>query len=613
MDALIQDRIAQFSRAEQRIGATFVAGRGSFIRLWAPYAKEVAIAWENESPALLQPEGRGYHTGFFSNKGPGDRYFFILDGKPPLPDPASRFQPEGVFGRSEIVDSFFAWTPARAVPPFSQWVIYEIHTGTFTKKHNFSGIIDDLPRLKNIGITAIEIMPVSQCPGARNWGYDGAFPHAVQNTYGGPQGLKMLVDLCHQNGIAVILDVVYNHLGPEGNILFECGPYAHDKYHSLWGAAINYDGPYSDEVRRYFLQSVWQWLIEYRFDGLRLDAVQTIFDTSPMPFLEEVSRLKSEIEKIRKQQIILIAETDMNDPRLLQPLTQNGFGFDAQWADDLHHNLHVLLSGEKNGYYADYGTLEQMVRIYQDGMAFTGQYSPYRKRRHGRPYEGVDKKSLIVETQNHDQVGNRLSGERLGTLVDFEKLKLAAACVFLSPFTPLVFMGEEFACRQPFQFFINYSDNKLIDALRESRKKEWKDFAGSGEPPNPANIETFEQCVLGSRAFAPDSEQAIMTMYYKKLISLSKDIRQMALQKVFQHGNCIILQYDHGDVLVLVILSFETEEKIYTLPPLAEWCFLLQSTNLQLEKSAPVLAEILIRPFSASVLQGKKNGTLPPS
>jgi maltooligosyltrehalose trehalohydrolase len=419
-----------------------------------------------------------------------------------------------------------------------------------------------------------------------------------------------LVDACHRQGLAVILDVVYNHLGPEGNVLYECGPYEQEKYHTPWGAALNFDGPDSEEVRRYFLQSIWQWLIEYRIDGLRLDAVQMICDSSPIPFLEEVSRLKSEAEKLRKRPLFLIAETDMNDSRLLRPRSQNGMGFDAQWADDLHHNLHVLLTGERRGYYADYGSLEQLARIYRDGVAFTGQYSPYRKRRHGRPYDGIDKKSLIVELQNHDQVGNRMLGDRLGAQIGFEKLKLGAACVLLSPFTPFLFMGEEFFCQTPFLFFVNYSDNKLIDAMRASRKKEWKDFGWDQEPPNPADIQTFEKCILPERNFIPNSREAIMTAYYAKLISLSKELRMMVLQKAFLHEECVVLQYG-GEDNVLVILSFETDHKAYRLSPSREWEILLQSESFQASGKSGADGEIRIPPFSASVMRGKKDALSP--
>lgn len=545
MEGLMNERLKLFTDPASRVGATYVEGEGVYIRIWALYAKNVEIEWVGSVPERLKKEDRGYHTGFYPSKKAGDRYFFIIDGKR-FPDPASRYQPDGIFGPSQVTTPEFEWSSASPAAPFSEWVIYEIHTGAFSDRHDFTGIVEDLPRLKSLGITAIEIMPVSPFPGTRNWGYDGVFPHAVHDSYGGPYKLKELIDVCHTQGIAVILDVVYNHLGPEGNVLFDCAPYAQDRYKSPWGKALNYDGEYSEEVRRYFLQTVWQWFTEFRFDGLRLDAIQTIFDTAPLSFLQEVNLLKREAEKVRGCHLITIAETDANDVRTLMPIGQGGMGFDAQWADDLHHSIHALLTGENEGYYADYGTSGQLEKIYRHGVAYNGNYSSFHKRRHGSSYQHIDKKSLIVETQNHDQIGNRMKGERLSTLISFEELKLAAAMIFLSPFTPFMFMGEEFASEKPFLFFVDHQDQELLQAVRQNRKEEWKDFEWSEDPPDPADPETFRQCVLDQKTFPPSSKENLMVNYYRMLISLSKRVRGMALRNVERKDNIIVLHYEKG-------------------------------------------------------------------
>ncbi|PZP56636.1 MAG: malto-oligosyltrehalose trehalohydrolase [Micavibrio aeruginosavorus] len=551
MEKITSRRIEQFTIPSERLGATYIEGEGVYIRLWAPKIKEAHIEWVGQARAPLHKDGDGYFTGYFSDAKPGDTYYFHCD-QSRIPDPASRLQPDGIFGPSEVVNLDFEWSDQKwKAPSSTKWVIYEIHVGTFSTRHNFQGVIEDLPRLKELGITTLEIMPVSQFPGERNWGYDGVFPHAVQNSYGGPQGLKELINSAHAQGIAVILDVVYNHIGPEGNILFSLGPYIQDKYHTPWGEALNYDGNYSDDVRRYFLQTIWQWLTEYHLDGLRLDAVQTIFDTSPISFLQEVAALKQEAEKQTGRELILIAETDMNDPRILDPIDKNGIGFDAHWADDLHHALHTTLTGEKDGYYEDYGGVEQIAQIYKNGVAFEGDYSPFRKRYHGKSYAHIDKKRLVVQSQNHDQIGNRIFGERFSTLVDQRKLKLAAACVLLSPFMPLLFMGEEFGCDNPFLYFVSHSDPELVKAVREGRKAEWASFNWDHDPPDAASIETFEECVLKDK---PSNE---MTSYYKNLIGFSKEFRQLPLQVEHDEMKRIFLSY--GDNIKAVLSFNETE------------------------------------------------------
>ena len=529
MEDVIAIRRRQVSDDKLRVGATFVPDEGVYVRLWAPNSTSADIEWIGQGRFLLARDEDGYHTGHFPDRKPGDRYIFHRDNDS-HPDPASRYQPDGIKGPSEVVSLDFDWQDKdwRGIP-FETWVIYEIHTGTYSDKHNFQGIIDDLPRLAALGVTTLEIMPVAQFAGDRNWGYDGVFPHAVQNSYGGPKALKALVDACHRHGLSIILDVVYNHLGPEGNVAYPCGPYTQSTYKTAWGDAINYDTEESEHVRRYFLQTVWQWLTEFHFDGLRLDAIQMIYDSSPLTFLEEVSRLRDEAEKIAGRKLVLIGETDKNDPRVVTPADQCGLGFDAHWADDFHHAVHATLTGEKDGYYQVYGGAAQLARIYERGVAFEGEYSAFHKRRHGRPYDGVDKRRLVATIQNHDQIGNRLFGERLTTLVEPDRARMAAFCLLLSPFMPLLFMGQEFGSKTPFLYFTSFLDDKLSEAVRKGRAEEWKSFGWKDNPPDPGAVDTFETSVLSQKAFEDGSEEADNEALYKALIGWSKKLRALPL------------------------------------------------------------------------------------
>ena len=616
MEKIIESHIRNFEDPAQRLGATYVEGEGTYFRIWAPAYESLSIVWlasqaRNVTPALrggpepqeprpvpwipaqggddnvraLEKEGDCF-TGFFPDIKPGARYWLRTPEGEKFADPASRFQPEDTTGPSQVVAQDFAWTDKawQGIPP-DEWVIYEIHPGTFSDGHDFDGIVADLPRLKALGVTTLEIMPVSQFAGDRNWGYDGVFPHAVQHSYGGPERLKALVDACHAQGLAILLDCVYNHLGPEGNVLFQCGPFVRDKYHTPWGPALNMDGANSDDVRRYFLQTAWQWLTEFHFDGLRLDAVQMIFDNAPVTFLQELSVLAKKASERRGYLLIVTGESDMNDARLVAPVADNGLGLDAHWADDFHHCLHVLLTGEKDGYYADYGGLDQLAKIYRRGVAFEGDYSPFRKRRHGKSYEGVDKKRLIVETQNHDQIGNRLTGDRLIVQAGVEKAKLGAACVLLSPFTPFLFMGEEYGATTPFTYFISHHGDELVEAVRKGRAEEWKDFAWQDEPPDPAGVENFESCVLRDRDGNP-----AMQAYYRDLIALSKRVRQCELADAAQEGDTIRLTYTGKETLA-VILSFSDQPLDVKVPDDSRMVF-------------PASASSTLRPYGVAVFAG---------
>lgn len=603
MESLIQERVATFNNPRQRIGATYVEGEGVHIRLWAPKLDDVKIIWNDGQAVKLDKSDRGYYTGLFPNARPGDKYLFESSGKN-FPDPASRFQPDGPHGPSQVLAENFKWTDDdwQGIP-FEKWVIYEIHPGTYSASGKFSAIQTDLPRLKELGVTTLEIMPVSQFSGHRNWGYDGVFPHAVQNSYGGPDELKSLVNAAHAHGLSIILDCVYNHIGPEGNVLFQCGDYTTGKYSTPWGDALNYDGEGSEEVRLYFLQSVWQWLTEYHFDGLRLDAIQMIFDTSPFTFLEEITRLKIEAEKLVGRKLIVTGESDMNDPGVLTPLNKNGLGLDGQWADDFHHCLHVTLTGENKGYYHDYGGLGQLAAIYRNGVAFTGQYSPFHGRRHGRAYDAIPRNRLIVEVQNHDQIGNRAFGERMTSLVDFEKQKLAAACIFLSPFTPFLFMGEEFASEKPFLYFVSHSDKELNDAISKGRAEEWKSFEWADMPLDPAEQATFENCILDVAAESATEKGRLVGSFYKSLIEISKTIRKFDLEVEHQDkDDHIILTYSNQNEVIKVVLSFHSEA--ITAPVAGNWQCILNSADYIVGNPVPQsFASDKLEPFSAMVFK----------
>ncbi|NJK33979.1 MAG: malto-oligosyltrehalose trehalohydrolase [Oscillatoriales cyanobacterium SM2_2_1] len=443
---------------------------------------------------------------------PGTRYTYVLDrgnGPEDVPDPASLWQPDGVHGPSAVVDDLesYDWQCQDWQGINDPLVLYELHVGTFTPEGTFAAILPRLPRLRELGVTALELMPLAHFPGDRNWGYDGVFPFAVHPAYGGIRGLMELIDACHQQGMAVVIDVVYNHLGPEGNYLWGLGNYFTDRYQTPWGDALNYDGPFSDGVRDYVLANAWFWLAELHADGLRLDAVHAIYDASPCHILQALRGAITALgQTYANRPIYLIAESDRNDRRYVLPLSQGGYGLWAQWSDDFHHALHVALTGETHGYYSDFAapdfvdrhklSLEPLIGAIARGFWFTGQYSSYRRRRHGIPAEDIPAFKFVIATQNHDQVGNRMLGERLCHLVSFEKSKLAAATLLLSPGTPLLFMGEEYGETAPFLYFTSHSDPQLIANVRAGRQREFADFHWEGEPPDPQDPDTYQRSKL---------------------------------------------------------------------------------------------------------------------
>jgi maltooligosyltrehalose trehalohydrolase len=487
-------------------GATALPDGSVRFSLWAANAHRVAVQILNGEAAgehELDQVSPTLHEGVVEGATPGTDYKYVLvdeRGRRELPDPVSRWQPDGVHGPSRVLDpGAFRWTDAEwRGTPMAEYIIYELHVGTFTDAGTFDAAIGELPRLRALGVTAIEIMPVAQFPGGRNWGYDGVHLYAVQNTYGGPEGLKRLINATHAAGIAVVLDVVYNHLGPEGNYLDAYGPYFTETYRTPWGRAVNYDGPGSDEVRRLVIDNALYWVTEYHVDALRLDAVHGIFDFGALHLLQELAQAVHEQAARLGRTVVVIAESDLNDPKLIRSPEQGGYGLDAQWSDDFHHAIHAALTGERSGYYADFGSPEMIAEALREPFVYAGRYARSRNRRHGAPSTGIPRDRFVVAIQNHDQVGNRASGERLSELVSADQLKLAAALLLLSPYVPLLFMGEEYGETNPFHYFISHGDAQLVEAVRKGRREEFAAFGWGDTVPDPQSETTFENSRLGS-------------------------------------------------------------------------------------------------------------------
>jgi maltooligosyltrehalose trehalohydrolase len=552
---------------ERTLGINFKDGR-AVIKLWAPLVKQITLEIKDKTNIKLTRDEEGYWNAITEELKPGDYYLFNIDGNISLPDPASLSQPNGVHKHSEAIDLNEIRSMSR-----SEWkgiatkelILYELHTGTFTSQGTFSGIESKIGYLKNLGITAINIMPAVAFPGKRNWGYDVAFPYAVHQAYGGAAELARLVKACHDNGLAVVLDVVYNHLGPEGNYLGMFGPYFTGKYKTPWGDAINFDDAWCDGVRKYFTENALMWLRDFHIDGLRLDAVHAIKDFSPRHFLAELSHHVSELNHETGRKHLLIAEVDLNDNRFIKPLDNCGFGMDAQWCDEWHHAIHAALTGEKSGYYRDFGNLEQLTKSFNHAYVFTGEYSEHRKKNFGTSTENFGGDKFVVFIQNHDHTGNRMLGERLSRLVDFESLKLAAAAMIFSPYIPLLFMGEEYAEDSPFLYFIDHGDQDLIEAVHEGRKNEFRAFHNDQDPPDPADEATFLQSKL-KWDFERHDHKTQMLDYYKKIISIKKEHALMKpgnREKVTARStsDVIVLTYGGSHGNITVIMNFSQKEE----------------------------------------------------
>lgn len=529
-------------------------------RVWAPRADkvEVRLVFPAERMESLEPAGPGYWSAVLDDVSPGSRYYYRLNGKTQRPDPASHYQPEGVHRFSEVIDHrLFKWNDdSWAGIPLEQMLLYELHTGTFTPEGTFQAIIPRLDELKELGINAVSLMPVAQFPGERNWGYDGVYPFAVQNSYGGPGGLKDLVNTCHQKDMSVILDVVYNHLGPEGNYLHDYGPYFTPKYQTPWGDAVNFDDAFSDEVRGFFIRNTLHWFRRYHIDGLRLDAVHAITDMSARPFLRELAIQVREFNKNRGKKAFLIAESDLNDPKVIRSPDEHGFGLDAQWCDDFHHALHALLTGERSGYYCDFGSVAQVAKSLRESYVLTGDYSHFRRRRHGDSAADRAASQFVVFTQNHDQTGNRMTGERLSSLLPLDALKLAAGVMICSPYIPMLFMGEEYGETSPFLYFVSHNDPELVDAVRRGRRREFSGFKGTQEFPDPQSETTFERSRLNWNIRSQGTHKILLDTY-RSLLQLRKENPVLS-----EAGNRNLWTREYKEKNILVVLRGRGIERI---------------------------------------------------
>ena len=503
------------------------ARNGTHFSVWAPSASTVSVVIEGGREHALEPLGRGTFEGEIAGVGPGAEYRYRLDGKEAYPDPVSRHQPQGVHGPSRVIDpNAFRWTDRdwKGVA-MADLVIYELHVGTFSASGDFAGAIGHLAELKQLGVTAIEIMPVAEFPGGRNWGYDGVHLYAPQSTYGGPEELRRLVNSAHEAGLAVILDCVYNHVGPEGNYLGAFGPYFTETYRTPWGKAVNYDGADSDEVRRFVIDNALYWITEFHIDGLRLDAIHGIFDFGARHVLRDLSDAVHAQGEALARTVVIIGESDLNDPKVIRG-GECGYAMDSQWSDDLHHAIHARLTGETKGYYSDFGGVVQVAKALKERFVFDGRFSAHRKRRHGAPALDVSADHFVVCIQNHDQIGNRAIGDRLSTLVPFAKRKLAAALYLLSPYVPMLFMGEEYDETNPFLYFVSHGDRELVDAVRKGRKEEFKAFGWGDEVPDPQAEDSFRRSKLDrSRSSTP--EGSAMRAFYRALLQLRREERAL--------------------------------------------------------------------------------------
>ena len=499
--------------------------------VWAPGARSVSVRLESEAGErdhALERDSWGVWSGLVREAEAGTNYRYVLDGEKALPDPVSRHQPAGVHGPSRVVDAqAFEWTDdGWSGVPIAEYIVYELHIGTFSEEGTFDGAIRHLSELADLGVTAVEVMPIAQFPGTRNWGYDGVGLYAVQDSYGGPDGFRRFVDAAHAHDLAVVLDVVYNHFGPEGNYLGAYGPYLTDRYCTPWGAAVNYDGADSDEVRRFVIDNALHWVTEYHVDALRLDAIHGIYDFGATHVLRELAEAVRAEGRRHGREVRVIGESDLNDPRVIRS-GAGGWALDAQWSDDFHHAVHAALTGERSGYYADFGELADVEKALRDRFVYDGRWSSHRRRRHGAPARDVPAERFVICLQNHDQVGNRANGERLSTLVSLEQQKLAAALLLVAPYVPMLFMGEEWGETNPFLYFASHGDEALVEAVRAGRRDEFKAFGWGDDVPDPFAVETFERSKI-DRAKLEQPRHAALRALYRELLHLRR--REPALR-----------------------------------------------------------------------------------
>jgi maltooligosyltrehalose trehalohydrolase len=590
---------------KRNIGLSFHNHGKAQLIIWAPQIKKVQLFLPGKE---IFEDLQYCHPGYWSIQTdcikPGDDYQICLDEKQFLPDPASLHQPYDVHGASRAFDTtLYNWQDAEwQNPALKDYIVYELHTGTFSDEGNFNGIASKLEYLKELGVNAIEIMPVSQFPGERNWGYDGVFPFAVQHSYGGPLALQQLIDNCHQHGLAVILDVVYNHLGPEGNYLNTFAPYFTDKYHTPWGKAINFDDAHCDGVRNFFIENALMWFRDFHIDALRLDAVHALKDLSVHHILAELSEHTDCLAKLTGKEYYLLAECDLNDPKYITPVEHGGYGMHAQWIDEFHHALRVSAGEKPIGYYSDFKPIKHLAKSLVDAYVYDGQYSEHRKRSFGAKVDNKPGEKFIAFSQNHDQTGNRMLGERSHQLYGFEMAKLLAAAVMTSPFVPMLFMGEEFCAPNPFLYFVSHTDENLIEAVRKGRAKEFKAFHRDEKAPDPQSPATFLHSKVKWNCLNDHRHQTMLS-WYKYLIQLRKNHSEL----LGTDRDNIKLAYDtHRSLLwfirevrndkVLVCMNFSSSRQnlISNDPNISEtlWNVLLYSAEEKWLGKAKVYPEI---------------------
>ncbi|MGM9478102.1 malto-oligosyltrehalose trehalohydrolase [Pedobacter sp. GSP4] len=592
----------QIAIGRRKIGLNFLQDGSAEVLLWAPFAcKVLLISAKLPSPLEMGQLERGYWFILTNEIKAGDSYAFEIwkedkDGRDGSgisrvvrADPAALYLKDGLGGSSSAFDpGEFAWSDQewKGIPR-KDYIIYELHVGTFTQGGDLRGVEAKLDHLVSLGITAVEIMPLAQFPGSRNWGYDGVYPFAVQHSYGGPADLQLLVNACHSKGLAVILDVVYNHMGPEGNYFGDFGPYFTEKYLTPWGKAINFDDAGCDGVRGFFIENALMWFRDFHIDALRLDAVHAIKDFGAVHILAEIRSYTDQLALQTRRQYQLFAELDLNDNRYINALSFGGYGMDGQWVDEFHHTLRVAAGQAKEGYYSDFNGVDHLAKSYECAYVYDGQYSQHRDKTFGAPAAGNSGEQFIVFSQNHDQVGNRMLGERSSQLLSAEMLKLLAGAVFCSPFVPLVFMGEEYGEEHPFQFFISHSDPGLIDAVRKGRKAEFAAFHQSGDAPDPQDEKTFIKSRLDWAGMKGFKQQQLLD-YYRALIALRKNHPVLACldrtrleATALPDQNCLILKRWNDEVQVIVLMNFSGKEQAFQLTTSQDWETLLDSSSLK--------------------------------
>ena len=528
-------------------GAQLLGDGAVRFSVWAPNADRVSVRLlsgpRTGDHDMTHSRERGVFECVVEGAAPPVEYGFIVNGHHHrlVPDPVSRWQPRGPHGPSRVLDpGAYPWSDLgwRGVQ-MADLIIYELHVGTFTSEGTFAAAERVLPELASLGVTAVEVMPIAQFPGERNWGYDGVGLYAVQDSYGGPDAFKHFVDCAHALGLAVILDVVYNHVGPEGNYLGTFGPYFTEKYRTPWGPALNYDDTDSDEVRRFVIDNARYWIEEYHCDGLRLDAVHGIFDFSARHLLEEIAEAVHASGERHSRHVVVIGESDLNDPKLVRRVDDHGYGLDGQWSDDFHHAVHALLTGERSGYYADYGDVSHVAEALREPFVLAGHYSTHRRRRHGASSQGIPRQRFVVATQNHDQVGNRAVGERLSTLLDPPKLRLAAALLLLSPYVPLLFMGEEYGETHPFLYFVSHGDDAVVEAVRRGRREEFASFAWGDGVPDPQSEDTLHRSKL--------DRSVIDQPCHSQLLALHRDLIALRRQEPLLRPDAASICVERGE------------------------------------------------------------------